>query len=171
MASAGKVITLAVHAVDFAKLRLIAPAVVTAAFPTPTAHLFAFSFTTGSKIQTAYFIFRALAVSAMVAWVTVACPACVGACIAAVVADGLREVCAVAITLIIHRDFQTIFKSHWLNGKTLLGAWRRTAMGGHAYVEGNLKRQRSSLLILSWCLNIHVRFNKRRLNNFKKITK
>lgn len=141
MPGAGEIITLAVHAVDFAKLRLITPAVVTAAFPTPTAHLFALSFTAGGEIEAVYFFLPALTADAMVAWVTMARAACVGACIAAVAAVGLSEACAVAITLIIHRDFQTIFKAHRLNGKTLLGAWKRTAMGSHAYVKGDLKRE------------------------------
>lgn len=141
MACAGEVITLAVHAVDFAELRLIAPAVVTAAFPAPTAHLFAFSFTAGSEVQATYFFLLTLTVFAMVAWVTVACAACVGARIATVDAVCLSKARAVAITLIIHRDFQTIFKAHRLNGETLLGAWRRTAMGSHAYVEGDLKQR------------------------------
>lgn len=144
MASAGEVITLTVHAVDFAEFRLITPAVVTAAFPAPTAHLLAFSFTAGSKVQVVYFFLLALTVGAMVAWVTATCATFVGACIAAVAAVGLSEVGAAAITLIIHRDFQTIFKAHRLNGETLLGAWRRTAMGSHAYVEGDLKREKET---------------------------
>lgn len=142
MASTGEVITFAVHAIDFAKLWLIAAAVVTAAFPTPTAHLFAFSFTAGGRVRTAYFFLFALAVGAMVAWVTAACATGVGAHITAVVALGLSKACAVTITLIIHRDFQTIFKAYRLNGETFLGAWTRTAMGSHTYVEGDLKRER-----------------------------
>lgn len=102
MASTGEVVTLAVHAVDFTELGLIAPAVITAAFPAPTAHLFAFSFTTSSEVQAAYFFLLALTVGAMVARVTVACATRVGAHIAAVVALGLSEARAVAITLIIH---------------------------------------------------------------------
>lgn len=163
MASTGKVVTLAVHAVDFAKLRLVAPTVVTAAFPAPTAHLFSFSFTAGSKVQVAYFIFWTLTIGAMVAWVTVACATSIGACIAAVVTVGLREVRAVAITLIIHRDLQTIFKSHGFDSKTLLGAWGRTAMGRHTYVEGNLKAKWKFYLPLNRyktiCYFKHVRFD------------
>lgn len=144
MTSTGEVITLAVHAVDFAEFRLIAPAVVTAAFPAPTAHLFAFSFTAGCEVQAAYFFLLTLTVGAMVAWVTAACATCVGAHTAAVVALGLSEACAVTTTLIIHRDFQTIFKAHGLYGESLLSAWSRTAMGSHAYVEGDLKRMKET---------------------------
>lgn len=105
MSSAGEVITLAVHAVDFTELRLVAPAVVTAAFPTPTTHLFAFSFPTGREVQAAYFFLLTLTVGAMVAWVTAAYATCIGTRRAAVAALGLSEACTVAITLIIHGDF------------------------------------------------------------------
>lgn len=141
MASAGEVITLAVPAIDLAKLWLIAPAVVTAAFPAPAAHLFAFSFTAGSEVHAANFFLLTLTVDAMVALVTVAYSTCVGAYRAAVMTLGLSEVCATAITPIIHRDFQIVFKAHGLNGETLLGAWRRTAICSHTYVEGDLKQR------------------------------
>lgn len=117
-------------------------AVVTAAFPTPTAHLLAVSFTTGSENQTVSFVLLALTVGAMVARVTVACATGEGAHMTAVVALGLSEARAVTITLIIHRDFQTIFKAHRFNGETFLGAWRWTAMGSHTYIKRDLKREK-----------------------------
>lgn len=145
MSGTGEVVTLAEGAVDFAELRFVAQALVTAAFSTAAAHLLALGLTAGTEVLVVDFTLLAFAAGPQVAGLTAAHPAAVGAGGVAAAAVSLGVICAAAITAVVHRDLQTVFKTNRPDGETLPGAFRRTSSSVYSYVEGDLRERTDNL--------------------------
>lgn len=139
VSSTGEVITLAEGAVDFAKLWLVAQALVTAAFSAAAAHLLALGLTAGTEVLVVDLSLLEFAAGSQVAGLTTAHPTAVGAGRVAAAAVGLCVIRAAAVTAVVHRDLQTVFKTNRPDGETLLGAFRRTSSSIYSYVEGDLQ--------------------------------
>ncbi len=80
MSGAGEVITLAVAAVDFAKLRLVAETLVAAALSSPAADLLALGFTAGAEVHAAGLALLAFAAGTQVTRLTVTSPTVISTC-------------------------------------------------------------------------------------------
>lgn len=137
MSCTGEVVTLAEGAIDFAELRLVTQTLVTAAFSAAAAHLLALGLTAGTEVLVVDLTLLALAAGPQVAGLTSARPAAVGAGGVAAAAVRFGVICAAAITAVVHRDLQTVFKTHRPDGETLPGAFRRTSSCLYSYVEGD----------------------------------
>lgn len=135
MSGAGEVVTFTEASVDFAKLRLIAEALVTAALPAAAADLFALGLSAGAQVHAACLTLLTLTAGAQVPRLTVACSTRVCANGAAHAAVGLCSLGAPAVTLIVHRHFQTVFKSHWFYSESLVCPSRRTTPCFHADIK------------------------------------
>lgn len=144
MSGTGEVVTLAEGAVDFAKLRLVAQALVTAAFSAAAAHLLALGLTAGTEVLVIDLTLLALAAGSQVAGLTAAHPAAVGAGGVTAAAVGLGVICAAAITAVVHRDLQTVLKTNRPDGETLPGAFWRASSSIYSYVEGDLQEKTDS---------------------------
>lgn len=147
MSGTGKVIALAEGAVDFAKLGLVAKALVTAAFSAAAAHLLALGLTAGTEVLVVDLTLLALAAGTQVAGLTTAHPTAVGAGGVAAATVGICVIRAAAITPVVHRDLQAVFKTNRPDGETLLGASRRTSSSVYSYVEGNLQENRQLIFL------------------------
>lgn len=80
MSGTGEVVTLAEAAVDLAKLRLVAQALVAAALSSPAADLLALGFPAGAEVHAAGLSLLALAPGTQVARLTVTSPTVISAC-------------------------------------------------------------------------------------------
>lgn len=139
MPGTGEVITFAEGSVDFAELRLVAQALLTAALSPAAAHLLALSFTAGAEVLVVDLALLAFAARSEVAGLAAAHPAAVGAGGAAAATVDRRVMRAAAIAVVIHRDLQTVFEADRPDGETLPGAFRGASSCIDGDVEGDLK--------------------------------
>lgn len=139
MTGAGEVITFTEGSIYFAELRLVAQALFTAALSPAAAHLLALGLAAGAEMLVVNLALFAFAACSEVARLAAAHPAAVGAGGAAAATVDLRVMRAAAITVVIHRDLQTVFEANRPDGETLSGAFRWASSSIDRDVEGNLK--------------------------------